>query len=668
MDNDRPSQRSGAYAEFGGTFTPLFRRLEEMGLASRVVHMGKIGPRGRSADFVVDDARAFLADLEATGRFCRDTPAGRILHPGKASWREDRKARCLHVAVDPDGRVLAHLDRFSSVAAARRGRSCRYSAGRVLVHNAGRLAGDLIRFAFGHRVDWAPMLLSLRRARFRAQACPSDDPTDGRAQGLADTSAFAPAVADEVAVSDQDASPGGRGATDPPPRTRASRARLSFSTIDEAVDGLDRPAEPWSVHWEVHVSGRLDDARLRRAVAEARSRHPMARVRRVPPQPGSEHPSENSAGTGMSIRSRSPSARTTQPSSGRGRRLVGMTVPLTAPPPFRVLMARRPEGDVVILNAKHTAMDSVGAFRLLCSIARAYAEADDPEPELDVTGARPVVMDQAGDVRTRAARLKLLLEKMGDLVAVPARVAPDGGADLPGYGVHLERLDAESRGLEQLGPDAVNDVLVAVLHLTVALWNIEHGVRCVRASILMPVNLRPAVWAGDVVANLSVLARTVTNPADRSLHRVLAGVSSQTARMERERTLPALLELIGQESILPGRLRRALPALVGITGNRLVDTAALAWMGRLDHPPSFGPEAGHTVSVWDSPPARMPLGVSVGAVMAGGPPHVAFRYRRPLFSPDAACRFADHNASLLAHLLGAMSGPEQMAHVASPGA
>lgn len=230
-----------------------------------------------------------------------------------------------------------------------------------------------------------------------------------------------------------------------------------------------------------------------------------------------------------------------------------------------------------------------------------------------------------------------------------------GGVDLPGYGVHLERLALESRGLEHLGMQAVNDILVAALHLTVALWNIEHGVRCGRVSILMPVDLRPRGWSGEVVANLSVLARTLTKPADRSLHRVLAVVAGQTARMDRERTLAALLEFIGQEAVLAGPLRRALPALVGITGNRLVDTAALAYMGRLDAPLSFGPEAGETVAVWYSPPARMPLGVSVGAVMAGERLHLAFRYRQPLFGPDAACRFADHYALLLAHLIGVMS-------------
>lgn len=229
------------------------------------------------------------------------------------------------------------------------------------------------------------------------------------------------------------------------------------------------------------------------------------------------------------------------------------------------------------------------------SIARAYSGDTDVAAELDPLAARDIVAAEAGgDARTRAARLRLLLRKMGDLVAVPARVARDGGADLPGYGIHLERLDAESRGLDRLDPGAVNDILFAALHLTVALCNFEHGVRCARVSVLMPVNLRPEGWRGDVVANLSVLARTLTKPGDRSLHKVLAAVVAQAGRMDQERTLTALLELIGQDSRLPAPLRRGLPVFPAITGNRLVDTAALAYLGRLDPPPLFGPEAGET--------------------------------------------------------------------------
>lgn len=670
--DDAPQQpQSRAYPDLGGAFTPLYQRLQELGVASRVVHVGKIGPRGRSADFVVDDATAFLDDLERTGRFCEDTAAGRILHRGKASWREDRNAHSLHVAVDPDGRVLAHLDRFSPVAAARRRGFCCYSPGRVLVHTAARVAGDLIRFVFGRRVDCAPLLLSLRRARLEALACPGEARPNhrgslGGAVGARGDGAVGVAPAASAAVSSS--APGERAPLWEEPHwgtetaagvdqssDHETRSRLSFSAIDEAVYGLDDPAEPWSIHWEVRLSGHLDGGRLRWAVREAMSRHPMARARRAPPRPRARTP-EWEIGGGPDV---DPVTLIDCPDDDAlaevRARLESVAVPLTASPPFRVGLARHRDGDVVIVNVNHAASDSFGALRLLYSIARAYAGDPDPVAELDLLSARDIVAAEAGgDTRTRGARLRLLLRKMGDLVAVPARLARDGGVDLPGYGIHLERLDAETRGLEQLDPGAVNEILVAALHLTVALWNIEHGVRCGRVSVLMPVDLRPERWRHDVVANLSVLARTLTRPGDRSLHKVLGAVATQTSTMDRERTLAALVEFIGQDAWLPAPVRRALPALLPITGNRLVDTAALAYLGRLDPPPSFGKEAGETLDVWFSPPARMPLGVSVGAITAGQRLHLAFRYRHPLLGANAACRFADHYLSLLTHLLDAM--------------
>jgi hypothetical protein len=50
----------------------------------------------------------------------------------------------------------------------------------------------------------------------------------------------------------------------------------------------------------------------------------------------------------------------------------------------------------------------------------------------------------------------------------------------------------------------------------------------------------------------------------------------------------------------------------------------------------------------------MPLGLSLGALTAGGRLHLAFRYRHPLFSEAAASRFADYYLGLLAHLLGTL--------------
>jgi NRPS condensation-like uncharacterized protein len=81
-------------------------------------------------------------------------------------------------------------------------------------------------------------------------------------------------------------------------------------------------------------------------------------------------------------------------------------------------------------------------------------------------------------------------------------------------------------------------------------------------------------------------------------------------------------------------------AVIPLVGNRLVDTAMLSNLGPLAEPPSFGDGVGRTVDVWFSPPARMPLGLTVGAVTVGDRLHLSFRYRHRLFDTKAARSFA----------------------------
>jgi hypothetical protein len=57
---------------------------------------------------------------------------------------------------------------------------------------------------------------------------------------------------------------------------------VPFNDVDEVVHLLDTETEPWSIQLEVAVAGRLDENRLRTALAEAFLRHPMARARKMP--------------------------------------------------------------------------------------------------------------------------------------------------------------------------------------------------------------------------------------------------------------------------------------------------------------------------------------------------------------------------------------------------
>lgn len=636
---------TGAYPDLGGAFTPLYQRLQEFGVASRITEIGKIGPRGRSADFAVEDPGQFLQAIRSTGRTCTDTPVGRILHPGKISLRENRTSHCLHIAMGQDGRVLAHLDRLSPLAASKEGETCRYSAPRVLAHNATRLWGDLFRSLFGHRLDCAPLLLSLRQAQAEGQQ-------------LCDPS---PNASPSYPANDPGTQP-------PPPTPRpatlaapaADRVCIPFNVIDEAVHVLDSPTEPWSVHLEIRVAGRLDEQRLRSAVPQALAAHPLARARKMPARASAhgyhwEIPAQPDLDP-LRVVDRAADG----PIQVLRSELESLAVPLTESPPLRICLVHDPAGDVVMLNVNHAASDATGALRLLRSIARAYAGTTDPVPDLDPLEVQDVgALLLAHGMPARARRFRLLAEKARDLANVPARVAPDGAVTAAGYGFHLARASQElTRALLQDRDAAgINSVLIAALHLAIALWNIEHGQHCGRISVLVPVNLRPAAWRQEVVGNFTLLTRVLTTPAQRSLGHVVAAVSDQMERMQREGTLAALIEILARTSPLPLWAKRAAPALLAVTGNRLVDSAQLAYLGEVDDLPEFGPDAGPTRELWFSPPARMPLGLSVGALVAAGQLHLAFRYRPALLDDAAARRFADYYLSLLGHLLRPFGPP-----------
>ncbi|MCA1691504.1 MAG: hypothetical protein LC733_04610 [Actinobacteria bacterium] len=69
-------------------------------------------------------------DLDAGGRFHRDSALGRIFHPGSVSFREISPKDSLHISVLPGNRLSVHVDRLSPLVV--RADRCRYSAARVV--------------------------------------------------------------------------------------------------------------------------------------------------------------------------------------------------------------------------------------------------------------------------------------------------------------------------------------------------------------------------------------------------------------------------------------------------------------------------------------------------------------------------------------------------------
>lgn len=593
--------------------------------------------RGPEASAPAGHAAGLFRDLEARGVLRRDTGIGRIYHPGAVSYRETTAENALHVVVRGD-RVSAHIDRVSPIQLTKGG-AVRYSLWRVAVHNLAGMAEDCLRALGGRRPD--------NRCEPACEWAQVDgDLIDRLLHPDGEEPELPAATLDRLRRALADGAAGG--------------IRLvPFNMVDEVVHLLDRDTDPWSVQLEVRVDGRLDEQRLRTAIHGALRRHPMARARKTVSRRSRnrdywEIPAELDVEPLSTVECPDEAAL-----SAARAELQNRSVPLSESPPLRVWLARTPDGDVVMLNVNHAATDGFGAVRILQSVGRAYAAEADALPEFDFLAERSLTGQLLGDgISARVRRRLALAERLRDLVAPPARLASAGGLHEPGYGFRHVRLDAqETKSLAELDhAGTVNDVLLAALHLAVGAWNECHERPCRRVSVLVPANLRPPRWRQEMVGNFSLPARVATNRTQRANPgRALAAVTAQTNRKKRSGVGTAFLEVLSRSWLLPLGAKQALVDLIDLLGDRFVDTAILSNLGNLEEPPSFGPEPGEVAELWFSAPARMPLGLSVGAVTVAGQLHLAFRYRRAQFDDDAARRFVDCYLTQLRRVAGSVA-------------
>jgi NRPS condensation-like uncharacterized protein len=388
-----------------------------------------------------------------------------------------------------------------------------------------------------------------------------------------------------------------------------------------ASDLLHPETSAWSLQLEARVSGSLDESRLRRALTAALRRQPATHD----PLQVVDCPDDASLELARA-------------------RLYGAPVAVTEWPPLRAQLARHPGGDVLMLNLNHAASDGFGALRMLRAIAEAYAGEGDCDPPPDFLAVRDLpVRSASASVPRWLGWYRAGVEQLRNLATRPARLAPDGAGDAPGYGFHLVLLSADDtrRVVDVDRPGTTRNILLAGLHLATAHWNLQHAASGGRIGVLVAVNLRPPGWPDETVGNFSVTARVSTSRRHRAGCRsALQAIRVQTTLNKRTRTGIALLAALERSGLLALWAKQSLVVLQPLTRNRLVDTAMLAHLGRVE-PPSFGADAGETVEVWFSAPARAPLSLCIGTVTVSGQLHLAFRYPHRLFSADAARRFAD---------------------------
>jgi NRPS condensation-like uncharacterized protein len=466
----------------------------------------------------------------------------------------------------------------------------------------------------------------------------------------------------------------------------ATARRHPFSLVDELNCYLDSPAEPNNVHLEAWLPGQLSPEGLRTAVAAALASSPQVRARRVPapwwrasytwecPPAADADP--------LSVVSWHDEA---ELDTARAQFLAA------APPPdrsplFRLLLARGPGQDILILNAHHAAFDGRSCLRLLRLIADHYTGVLSPPPEPDHAGlagpppepsARPArprprpfapAPDLAaladppvepsprpprprprpsGSAPSRASRLPLQRT---------ARIAPQHarGARLrrrPGHGVSLLGWPDVPVPPQPAGePGAtVNDLLIAALIQTVAAWNATRHRWSGRIRITMPVDTR-VPGQGDELGNLARLCTVTVDP--RAAGDLVAAVAAQTQQAKSQHG-PAvgLVPSVVASTGLPAPVKRSLlQAATRSLGRVGCDTTLLSNLGNVADPPRFGPLA--PTRLWFSTSAHMPRGLSLGAATVDGRLQLCLRYRNALFDAAGARDFAARYATALSALAG----------------
>jgi NRPS condensation-like uncharacterized protein len=405
------------------------------------------------------------------------------------------------------------------------------------------------------------------------------------------------------------------------------------------------------VHLEAWLPGHLDPGRLRAAVAAALAAEPRAGVRRArggwwrrgfawefPPR-ADEDPVATGAWESMADLDLAR------------ERFMAAAPPLDRSPPFRLLLARGPGRDSLILNAHHAAFDGRSCLRLLRLIADRY----------DATGLPAVPAGEPWETRIPPPMRTGTPWRVRHPVRRNSRIAPrpaDGQRTrrAPGYGFVLlgwAGVPAAAAGGSPGPRVTVNDLLIAALIEAVREWNSAAGRAPGRVLISMPVDAREP-GRGDEIGNLSRLCTVTADPPEPDMPEpagpglgLLAAVAAQTAPAKRWPGPPVSPSLTAAARVpLPTGVKRRVVRLAVCTVGRLrCDTSLLSNLGNVTEAPRFGsltPER-----LWFSTTAHMPRGLSAGAITAGGRLQVCLRYRHALFDSDAAREFAALYAAAL---------------------
>lgn len=445
--------------------------------------------------------------------------------------------------------------------------------------------------------------------------------------------------------------------------------RIPLSIGEEILQFSDRPDSPLTIQTEYRFSGRIDEGRLKEALTAAIALHPITRARLASRRFLLRPPQWEILPSVTMEDVRAISCADESELDAVRARFYSEPLDVRRPPALRAIVAHIPGGDVLLFSISHVITDGVGSFRFLHSTARAYAGRPDPIPPVDPLAVRDL-RAQFGGSPGPARKTK----HPNSPTHPPDSLVAEGSLEPSGYGfLHLALSSEQRQSLQPrlYGPGvATNDLMMAALHLAIHEWNEERGKPADWISVLMPANIRPMDWYGEVVGNLTLGGRVTSTPEQRrDVPSFVRLVRTQTQWIKDGGGLARVLDwapwAYKQFPIIARVLGRVKLLQLFFGGDRTRYCAVLTYFGRLDSLlPDFGPEAGVITDVWGSPPIQMPTGLALGAGVYKGRLVVTLRYCRALLDEPSARRFGEF---YLDRLLRLGRGDEVLAAEAEAG-
>jgi NRPS condensation-like uncharacterized protein len=461
--------------------------------------------------------------------------------------------------------------------------------------------------------------------------------------------------------------------------------RRPFTVPDEMACHFDTQAEPFNIHLEMRIPGRLDRKTFHAAAVAALIASPYASARRAPHGLLTssyvwEHPAtlDRDPISFITVADDADLAR-------KRADFISWSPSVDASPPAALLVASAPDYDYVILNGHHAAMDALSWLDLLRDIGRRYraASTDAGPAGLELPTAPPAEAPQRAGRPSSPAPIRLpgpgRDSQRRQRPALPARIARDGNGGR-GYGLHLMLLpEVPAVQPFRTGEKAtLNEALITALIAAIGRWNAARGRPARLIRITTPFNARNP---GDInsAGNLSRLVTIAAAPPapEEDLVPLLLDVAHQarSARQRQGHQVGTGIRILAALYCPAVVKRLAVHAALRTAGPLLCDSAMLTNLGDVPDPPDFGIDGPMIMAF--SAQAQMPRGLSVAAITVGGQLQLALRYSHALFDQAATELFGTTLLSALSEITTVQdsdggphrrTSPMHRAEVAPPGA